>query len=145
MLVDPHAARIVFECGRPIVTFGLDVTHQVLASESRITRLRGQSNAVADATCDMLEFFSRHDSKKYGADGAPLHDPCTIAWLLQPGIFAGKECNISVETESPLTMGHTAVDFWRVTDRPLNVNWAYEVDASGFYNLLVDRLARFSG
>jgi purine nucleosidase len=54
-------------------------------------------------------------------------------------------CNLSVETESALTMGHTAVDFWHVTDRPHNVNWIYSVDADGFYELLTDRLARFGG
>ncbi|MBT8135751.1 MAG: nucleoside hydrolase [Gammaproteobacteria bacterium] len=144
MLVDPHAAKIVFECGRPIVTMGLDVTHQVLASRSRIATLRALDNPVADATCDMLEFFSRHDSKKYGADGAPLHDPCTMAFLLRPAIFSGKECNISVETESPLTMGHTAVDFWRVTDRPINATWIHHADADAFYDLLADRLSRYS-
>ena len=70
-------------------------------------------------------------------------DPCTVAWLLKPGLFEGKECNVAVETESELTMGHTAVDFWHVSDRPVNVNWIYGVDADGFYDLLLERLARF--
>ncbi len=91
----------------------------------------------------MLGFFHRHDTKKYGSEGAPLHDPCTVAWLLEPGLFSTRECNLSVETSSPLTLGHTAVDFWHVTDRPHNVSWAYEVDADGFYDLLTERLGRF--
>ena len=91
----------------------------------------------------MLSFFHRYDTKKYGSEGAPLHDPCTIAWLLQPDLFKTKRVNLSVETESALTLGHTAVDFWEVTDRPPNVDWAHEVDADGFYELLVTRLARF--
>ena len=40
-------------------------------------------------------------------------------------------------------MGHTAVDFWYVTDRPRNVTWMHRVDADGFYNLLVERLERY--
>jgi len=48
-----------------------------------------------------------------------------------------------VETESELTIGHTAVDFWQVTDRPLNANWMHTIDADGFYDLLTERLARF--
>ena len=143
MLVDPHAAHVVFGCGRPIVTMGLDVTHQVLASQTRIDRIRALDNPVAAATCGMLEFFSRHDSKKYGEDGAPLHDPCTAAWLLRPDIFEGKSCNISVETQSPLTLGHTAVDFWHVTDRPENAVWIHRVDADAFYDLLIERLGRY--
>ena len=143
ILVDPHAADIVFNCGRPIVAMGLDVTHQVLSTRARVGRIRELGNPVADATAGMLSFFERHDSKKYGVEGAPLHDPCTIAWLLQPELFVGKTCNLSVETGSELTMGHTAIDFWHVTDRPHNVNWIYSVDADGFYELLTSRLARF--
>ena len=143
ILVDPHAADIVFSCGRPITSMGLDVTHQVLSTRARVERIRELANPVADATAGMLGFFERHDSKKYGVEGAPLHDPCTIAWLLAPELFEGKVCNLSVETRSELTMGHTAIDFWHVTDRPHNVNWIYSVDADGFYDLLTDRLARF--
>ena len=143
ILVDPHAADIVFSCGRPITSMGLDVTHQVLSTRARVERIRKLDNPVATATAGMLGFFERHDSKKYGVEGAPLHDPCTIAWLLAPELFEGKFCNLSVETQSELTMGHTAIDFWHVTDRPHNVNWIYSVDADGFYDLLTDRLARF--
>ena len=145
ILVDPHAAAIVFNCGRPITSMGLDVTHQVLSTRARVERIRQLGNPVAAATAGMLGFFERHDSKKYGVEGAPLHDPCTIAWLLDPELFEGKFCNLSVETTSELTMGHTAIDFWHVTDRPHNVNWIYSVDADGFYDLLTERLARFGG
>ena len=143
ILVDPHAADIVFSCGRPIVSMGLDVTHQVLSTRERVARIAALNNPVAEATAGMLGFFERHDSKKYGVEGAPLHDPCTIAWLLEPRLFKGKDCNLSVETRSELTVGHTAVDFWHVTDRLHNVHWIYEVDADGFYDLLTARLARF--
>jgi purine nucleosidase len=143
ILVDPHAADIVFNCGRPITSMGLDVTHQVLSTRARVERIRQLGNPVAEATAGMLGFFERHDSRKYGVEGAPLHDPCTIAWLLAPELFEGKFCNLSVETRSELTMGHTAIDFWHVTDRPHNVNWIYSVDADGFYDLLTERLASF--
>jgi purine nucleosidase len=143
ILVDPHAADIVFHCGRPITVMGLDVTHQVLTTRDRVAGILALGNPGADAVAGMLGFFERHDSKKYGAEGAPLHDPCTIAWLLAPDLFEGRVCNLSVETKSELTMGHTAVDFWHVTDRPHNVNWIHSVDADGFYELLTSRLGRF--
>jgi purine nucleosidase len=143
ILVDPHAADIVFRCGRPITAFGLDVTHQVLSTRDRVERIRALDNPVATATADMLSFFDRYDTVKYASRGAPLHDPCTVAWLLQPELFTGKDCNISVETQSELTMGHTAVDFWHVTDRAVNATWIHSVDAPGFYDLLIARLARF--
>jgi len=143
ILVDPHAADIVFKCGRPITQIGLDASHQVLSTRERIDRIKKIDNAPARATVGMLDFFNRHDMAKYNYEGAPLHDPCTVAYLLSPEIFEGKICNVSIETESELTMGHTAVDFWHVTDRPRNTNWIYAVDADAFYELLTSRLARF--
>ncbi len=145
ILVDPHAADIVFGCGSPITVFGLDVTHQVLATRERVAAIAELGNPAALATAGMLGFFNRHDMKKYKSLGAPLHDPCTVAWLLQPDLFELKACNISIETQSELTMGHTAVDFWGVTDRPINSDWAYEVDAEGFFALLLERLANYGG
>ena len=143
ILVDPHAADIVFNCGRPITLLGLDVTHQVLSTKERVDRIGALNNSVADATVGMLSFFHRYDTNKYSSQGTPLHDPCTIAYLLRPELFKTRKCNVSVETESELTLGHTAVDFWHVTGKPRNVNWAYDVDADGFYDLLTARLERF--
>jgi purine nucleosidase len=140
ILEDPDAARIVMHCGIPLTIMPLDATHQVLVSRQRIEQFRQLASPVGDAIVGMMEFFNRFDSKKYGSEGAPLHDPCTIAYLLQPELFKGKMCNVEVETESPLTMGYTAVDFWRVTDRPRNANWIYQVDADGFFSLLTERL-----
>ncbi|MEM9402660.1 MAG: nucleoside hydrolase [Pseudomonadota bacterium] len=145
ILVDPHAADTVFNCGRPVTAMGLDLTHQVISTRDRVARIRELGNPVAEATAGMLGFFHRHDSQKYGTEGGPLHDPCTIAFLLEPEMFKTRDCNVSVETDSELTMGHTAVDFWHVTDRPINTAWAYEIDAARFYTLLTERLSRFSG
>ena len=140
ILEDPDAAQIVMHCGRPLTIVPLDVTHQALVSQKRIDKLRELNTAVGTAVVGMMEFFNRFDSEKYGSEGAPLHDPCTIAYLLKPELFKGKMCNVEVETESPLTMGHTAVDFWGVTNRVKNANWLYKVDADGFYSLLIERL-----
>ena len=143
ILVDPHAAKIVLESGRPIIQLGLDVTHQVLATKERVARIRDLGNKAAIATANMLDFFNRHDTEKYDSLGSPLHDPCTVAFILQPDLFQGRVCNVSVETESKLTMGHTAVDYWHVTNKPRNVNWIHSVDADGYYELLTSRLSRF--
>lgn len=140
ILEDPDAAQIVMHCGRPLTILPLDTTHQALVSQRRIEQIRALATPVGTAVVGMMEFFNRFDSEKYGSEGAPLHDPCTIAYLLKPELFKGKMCNVEVETESPLTMGHTAVDFWDVTDRPTNANWIYQVDADGFFALLIERL-----
>ena len=143
IFVDPHAADVVFQCGRPITAIGLDATHQVLATKARVERIRALGGSVAEAVAGMLGFFNRFDMAKYGSEGAPLHDPCTVAYLLAPELFEGKPCHVAIEATSPLTMGHTAVDFWGVAGRETNACWIHGVDADGFYELLTARLARF--
>ncbi|MFV2093187.1 MAG: nucleoside hydrolase [Hyphomicrobiales bacterium] len=143
ILVDPHAADIVFRCGRPIVAAGLDATHQVMTTPERLARIGGLGNHVASAAHAMLDFYDRHDMEKYGTPGGPLHDPCTIAYLLRPDLFTTRLCNVTVEISSELTIGHTAVDLWGITDRPANTAWITGVNADGFYELLTGRLAGY--
>ena len=138
--VDPHAAKIVFASGIPLVVVPLDVTHQVLTTRKRMVAIAAIGTRVARTTVEMLDFFERFDVQKYGSDGGPLHDPCVIAYLLQPDLFQGRLCNVEIETESELTMGTTVVDWWGVTDRPKNAHFMRGVNADGFFNLLTERL-----
>nr|WP_298105305.1 nucleoside hydrolase [uncultured Shinella sp.] len=140
--VDPEAAAVVFQSGIPIVMMPLDVTHKVLTLKSRVAKLREIGNRPATALVEMLEFFERFDVEKYGSDGGPLHDPTVIAYLLKPELFAGRDCNVEVETASPLTVGMTVVDWWQVTDRKHNARVMKDVDADGFFALLTERVGR---
>ena len=142
--VDPHAADVVMRCGRSIVMFGLDVTHKVMTTPERIATIRALGNRVSSVSADMLDFFGMHDAEKYGSKGGPLHDPCTIAWLLEPDMFTLKSCHVEIETKSELTMGHTAVDFWGVTGKPENALWAHDVDDERFFELLSERLGNYT-
>ncbi len=140
--VDPEAADVVMRSGVPITMASLDVTHKVLTTHERIAALRAIGNTAGAAVADMLGFSERFDLAKYGWDGAPLHDPCTIAFLLKPELFEGRQINVSIEVQSELTRGMTVADFWQITDRPRNVFFLSGVDADGFYQLLTERLAR---
>jgi len=140
--VDPEAADVVLRSGVPITMIPLDLTHGVLHTAEEISRLRGLGNAVGSAVAEMLEFSAGFDLRKYGWEGAPLHDPCVIAYLLRPDLFEGRRINVTVETASPLTLGMTVADWWRITDRPKNVNYLRRADAAGFFDLLAERLAR---
>lgn len=142
IFVDPHAADIVMRCGAPIVMFPLDVTHQVLTSQRQMARVKAIPGPIGQVTYEMLDFYRRYDEAKYGTDGGPLHDPCTIAWLLKPQLFSGKLCNVAVETASPLTIGQTVVDKYMKTGRPANVHYMMHADADGFFDLLIERLMR---
>ena len=140
--VDPEAAKIVFGAGVPLVVMPLDVTHKALTTKPRIDAFRALKTPVGDMVAAWTDFFERFDMEKYGSEGAPLHDPCTIAYLIAPHLFAGRHINVEIETESPLTLGMTVADWWRVTDRPANAMFMKDIAAEGFFELLATRLAR---
>jgi len=140
--VDPEAAQIVLRCGRPIVMMSLDVTHQVLTTRKRVDAIRNLDSTVGEPIASLIEFYERYDEEKYHLDGAPLHDPCTIAYLIKPDLFSLKEVNVEVETGGKFTRGATVVDYWDVTGRLPNVQWAHTVDANGFFELLNNYLSK---
>ena len=140
--VDPEAAAEVFLAGVPLVVMPLDVTHKALTTQARVDAFRAMGTRVGDMVAEWTNFFERFDKEKYGSEGAPLHDPCVIAYLLQPDLFKGRHVNVVVETGSDLTLGMTVADWWRVTDRAPNAMFMGDLDADGFFALLTDRLAR---
>jgi len=139
--VDPTAADIVFRSGIPITVLPLDVTHQVLVTPTRVEAFRTMPNNAGPAVAEFTDFFERYDKEKYGSEGAPLHDPTVIAYLLDPKLFESRSINVTVETQSDLTLGATVADWWRVTDRPHNAMWVRNINADGFFKLLTDRIA----
>jgi purine nucleosidase len=140
--VDPEAADVVLSSGVKITIVPLDVTHQCLSTRPRLQAFRDIGNACGVATYEMLSFLESFDIRKYGRDGAPLHDPCVIAHLLAPALFGGRQVNVCVATGDGPTAGMSIVDWWGVTERPVNVLFLREVNVPGFYQLLTERLAR---
>jgi len=142
MYVDPHAAHVVFDAGVPITMMPLDVTHRALVTPEELDRIASLGTPVGDAVHGMLSYYERHDVEKYGMVGAPLHDPCVVAYLLDASLFDGRRCHVAVETASELTLGMTVIDWWGVTGRPANATVMDRVDAAGFLDLVVERLGR---
>ena len=133
---DPEAAAEVLATGCDAVLFGLDATHQVRATEARIAALEAAGTPMADVAASMMRFSQRVERRIVGWDAPPVHDPCPVAWLLQPDLFALKPCRIAVETESDLTRGHTAVEFRAAVAGSLPHRWAVSADADGVFGLV---------
>ncbi|WP_435260048.1 nucleoside hydrolase [Thioclava sp. FR2] len=140
--VDPQAADIVFKSGVPLVVMPLDVTHKALTNRKRVEAFRALGTEPGRMVAEWTDFFERFDMQKYGSEGAPLHDPCVIAYLIDPSLFEGRHVNVEIETQSELTMGMTVADWWGVTNRPANALFMGSVDAERFFALLTDRIGR---
>lgn len=140
--VDPHAADVVFRSGVPLVMHGLDVTHKALVTPSRLEAIRAIGSEVSDAVVGLLTFYNIFDQAKGEGHGAPLHDPCAIAYVMRPDLFDGRDCHIEIDIISEASMGRTLVDWRGRTDRTANAIAIDAIDADGFFDLLTERLAR---
>jgi purine nucleosidase len=140
--VDPHAAKVVFEAGVPLVMLGLDVTHQALVTPDRLNAIRRLGTPVSRTVVELLEFYNIYDQTRRGRVGAPLHDPCAIAYLLNQALFGGRPCHVAIETQGEHTLGRTVVDWSRRTRHAPNAVVVNEIDSDRFFALLTERLSR---
>ena len=138
---DPHAAHVVFTSGVRPVVLGLDATHQVRATPERVAAIEALGAHAGDAAAELLRFAVATHRRQVGDGSPPLHDPCTIAWLLRPELFTAEPCRLDVEINSALTLGHTAVEF-RLGQREPNAQWVTRADGEGVFQLLTERLGR---
>ena len=142
--VDPEAADVVVKSGVKLTMVPLDVTHRALATHERLDRFRALGNRSGAAVADMLNFSERFDLGKYGWVGAPLHDPCVIAYLLKPEMFVARHINVEIELSGTYTTGMTVADWWGVSKRPANVTYVRDLDADAFFSLLTERIGRLA-
>lgn len=135
---DPHGARVVFEAGLPMTLIGLDVTHQVLTTPERLAHCRRIGTPASTAAADLLAHYGQRDCDRFHLVGAPLHDPCVMAYLLAPELFGGFSAQVAVETEGTLTCGQTVV----TPHSQGTVTVIDRVDAAGVYDLIFQHLSQ---
>ena len=142
--VDPEAAAVVFASGVPITMCGLDVTHKALVFQEDIDRFRAIGNRTGQVVADLMDFFSifyRRERPELNG-GAALHDPCAIAWLIDPTMFTSKPCYVAVETTGTLTTGTTVVDFFDVLKQPANADVVYDIDRERYMSLIYEAVQK---
>ncbi|WP_294544344.1 pyrimidine-specific ribonucleoside hydrolase RihA [uncultured Limosilactobacillus sp.] len=144
IFVDPEAAKIVMNFGIPLVMAPLNVTHQAQILKPEIEALKQIQNPVGQAFYGLLSFFERyHENPKWGFQGAPLHDPCTIAWLIEPEMFQTEKMNVDVETAGELTRGETVCDYYQLTSKPQNTEVMLGINRQRFIEMIMEALHSF--
>jgi inosine-uridine nucleoside N-ribohydrolase len=142
---DAEAARMVFRSGVKLVMFGLNATHQTLLRRQDIAAVRA-AHSGTNAVADIMDFYCQTYYRFAGADkpGAPMHDPCAIAYLIDPSLFTIEQLPGEVIVADTETYGQTLIDL-RPQDpahdtRNKNVGVAIKADAEGFARLVTQGL-----
>jgi purine nucleosidase len=140
--VDPEAADVVFSSGLPVTMCGLNVTHQALATEAVLDRLRGLDTLLADTVVLLLGFFRDRYRDLWGLPAPPVHDPVAVARVIDPELVRCEEAHVAVELHGTHTRGATVCDRFGVRGRTPNARVAMELDATGFWDLVVEAVDR---
>lgn len=144
IFVDAEAAKVVFESGVPIAMFGLDLTHQALATPEVQKRIKEIGNPVSDFVEELLQFFMQTYKEVFGFDGAPIHDACCVAYCIDPSVFTCRKLHVDIETKGEFTYGMTVVDTLGTTGKEPNAHVALELDIDKFWNLMINALTFYS-
>ena len=139
---DPEAASEVFACGLPVTMIGLNVTHQALATDSVITRIRGLGGKVAVTVAGLLDYFASTYERSMGMVAPPVHDAVAVARVIAPDLVDCARAPITIKTAGD-TPGATVVDLDATTGRPANAYAGITLDVERFWDLTLDALASY--
>ena len=141
IMVDPYAADIVFTSGIPIVMMGLDVTNFTTIGFDEKEKFR-RAGRVGALVADLADYFGR-GFEMVGWCGVPVHDACTIAYLIDPTLFTMREMNVRIDLSGEFTMGSTVGDSYGVEGREANALVGLASDRERFVELLLGACAGY--
>lgn len=140
---DAEAAHICFTAGRPITMVGLDVTRKVLCYPAVVDRMERVGTRASRLFVELMRFFCKTQKEVYGMKGGPLHDPLTIASLIDPALLTTRPMNVRIELRSSDSYGRTNCDYYGYLGLPVTANVAVDVDVPRFWDIVEECLRRY--
>jgi purine nucleosidase len=141
LFVDPHAAQVVLDAQLPCTWITLDITHQLLTTTRQIEALRQLNTPLGQVAADLLLHYGKIDIERDHLPGAPLHDPCVIAYLLWPELFTQRAAHMAIELHGSHTLGRTVIDWHPVAPTQANAQVVDSINASEVYQRIIAQLA----
>ncbi len=143
ILVDPEAARIVFESGVPITMCPLELTHQARATPEVVGRFADLRTPVGDVVVEMLRFYGEAYRRLHGEGGAPVHDPTAVAWVMDPTLVETRLAHVDIETHAEFSYGRTVVDLLDVLHLPKNALVGIRLEVERFWDRMVEAVGSY--
>ena len=128
---DPAAAATVLSAGfRRVVLVPLDATYQALMGPAEVDALRGLGTVTGALAAGFVsDRISAYASMPLQGR-APVHDPLTVAYLLDPAVVSLTPARVDVAPDGRTTFG----------TGPANAEVALSCDAARFRSILLDAL-----
>ena len=143
IITDAEAAYVVFNSGVKLTMVGLDVTRKVLCLPEVVDRMAKVGNRASRLFCDLMRFFNQTQKAVFGWEGGPLHDPLTIAYLIDPNVLTVRPMHCTVDIRSADSYGRTNCDYFSYHHKAPNVDVAVEVDVARFWDIIEEGIRRY--
>ena len=140
---DPEGLDLVLRSGLPVRMVGLNLTHQALATPEVVDRMAAMPHHLGSICAAWMGFFGGSYKRIWDFDAPPVHDPCTIAALVDHSVITWQEAFVAVELEGRWTRGTTVVDLdGRYADQAPNAAVAITLDVDRYWQLVLDAVDR---
>lgn len=140
---DPEAAYIVFNSSCQVKMFGLDVTRQVMVMPEVITRMDQINNKASTLFVKLMKVFNENQRKTFGLAGGPLHDPVTIAYLINPDVVKLSYVNCEIDIAQGQSYGRTNCDIFDYMKRQKNTYVATSIDVSMYWDIIEEGIKQY--
>jgi purine nucleosidase len=89
-----------------------------------------------------MDFFAQTYKDAQGFDYPPVHDPCAVAYVIDPTVMTTRKVPVDIELQGKLTLGMTVADFRAPAPADCHTSVAVDLDRTKFWNLVTDALVR---
>jgi len=145
ILCDPESAAIVCDCGAKVVMVPLEVTHTALATEDVFRRITALQSPLAKVMCSLMGFFRDTYKRVFDFDAPPVHDPCAVAYVVDPSLFEAKLLRVDIDCSTGLCAGRTVVDLYDQSGlewaggvkKRKNVHVTLKMDVPAFWDMML--------
>ena len=132
----------MFDESWPVTMIGLDLTHQALATPDVVAAIAAVGTGPARFVGELMDFFAHSYKDAQGFDHPPVHDPCAVAYVIDPTLMRTVRAPISIELTGEHTLGMTVVDQRAPAGPEVTTQVAFDLDHTRFWALVVDALER---
>lgn len=140
IMADAEAAYICFTSGRPMTMVGLDVTRKVLCYPEIVERMGRIGNRASKLFVDLMGHFCKTQKEVFGWEGGPLHDPVTLAYLIDPSVLKVKPMNVRIDIRSTESYGRTNCDPFDYLHLPHTADVAMDIDVERFWDIIEENI-----
>lgn len=147
---NPKAAQAVFDSRDDIVLLPLDVTRELVFTQTMadvVTQHHPHSN-LAQFMVKLCQFMVGTALKYRATAGVPgflVHDAATVGYLLYPETLMLRRTKVQIETQGEWTLGQTLMDERHQAKPGANAWVALQIDTPNFFTSFVEDLKYLIG